>query len=85
MSHKATLLAITHGAAHKSLKIVIADRHYEGAGRTVRAVRLFYLDNLPNAIVLLCRCPMGCGVAELVPHFTLHALTTELYMLFLGL
>ena len=49
----------------------------------VRTVHLFYLDNLLDAIVLLCCCPVRCRVAELVPHFTLHALRTALYMLFL--
>ena len=50
-----------------------------------RTVHLFYLDNLPDAIVLLCCCSLRCRVAEPVPHFTLHALRTALYMLFLGL
>ena len=50
-----------------------------------RTVHLFYLDNLPNTIVLLCCCPVRCRVGELVPHFTPHALMTALYMLFLGL
>ena len=45
-------------------------------------MHLFYLDNLPNTIVLLCCGPVRCRVAELVPHFTLHALRTALYMLF---
>ena len=34
----------------------------------------FYLDSFPDTIVLLFCCPMSCRVAELVPHFTLHAL-----------
>ena len=52
----------------------------------MRTVHLFYLDNLPDPIVLLCCCPVRCRVAELVPHFTLHALRTALlYMLSLGL
>ena len=50
-----------------------------------RTVRLFYLYNLPDTIVLLCCCPMRCCVAELVTHFTLHALRTALYMLIPGL
>ena len=48
-------------------------------------VHLFYLDNLPDPIVLLCCCPVRCHVAELVPYFTLHAVSTALYMLSLGL
>ena len=50
-----------------------------------RTVHLFYFDNLPDATVLLCYCPERCRVAQLVPHFTLHAPRTALYMLFLGL
>ena len=58
-----------------------------GGGGTHRAptVQFFYLDNLLDAMVLLCYCPVRCRVAELVPHFNLHALRTALYMLFLGL
>ena len=52
---------------------------YGGAARTMC---LFYLDNLPDTIVLLCCCPVRCCAAELVPHFTLHALRSALYMLF---
>ena len=48
-------------------------------------VHLFYFDDLPSTIVLLSCCPGRCHVAELVPHFTLHALRTAMYMLFLGL
>ena len=44
-----------------------------GAGCTVHLV---YLDNLPDAIVLLCCCPVRCCVAELVPHFNPKALRT---------
>ena len=51
----------------------------------VHTVHLFYLDNLRDAIVLLCCCPVRCRVAELVPRFSLHALRTALYMLFPGL
>ena len=40
--------------------------------------------DLLDAIVLLCCCPVRCRVVELVPHFTLHALRTALYMLSLG-
>ena len=38
-----------------------------------------------HAIVLPCCCPVRCRVVELVPHFTLYALRTSLYMLSLGL
>ena len=37
-------------------------------------VHLFYLDNLPDAIVSLRCCLVRCRVAELVPHFTMYAL-----------
>ena len=50
-----------------------------------RAVHLFYFDSFPDPIVLLCGCPVRCRVAELVPHFTLHALRTALYKLSFGL
>ena len=54
--------------------------------RTVQAPCIFfYLDDIPNTIVWLCSCTVRCCVAELVPHFTLHAMRTALYMLFLGL
>ena len=43
-------------------------------------VHLFYLYNLPNTIVLLCCCPVRCRVAELVPHFTLHAHVLGVYL-----
>ena len=52
--------------------------------RRARTVHHFCLDNLLDAIVLLCCCPVRCRVVELVPHFTLHALRTALYMLSLG-
>ena len=48
-------------------------------------MHLFYSDNFLDAIVLLCCCLMKCRVAELVPHFTLHALRIAFSMLFLGL
>ena len=51
----------------------------------MHTLHLFYLDTLPDAIVLLCCCPVRCRVVELVPHFTLHAVRTALYMLSLGL
>ena len=47
----------------------------------VRTMQFFYLDILPNAIVLRCFCPMRCRVAELVPHFTSYAPRTALYVL----
>ena len=50
-----------------------------------RTVHLFYSDNLPDTILLLCCCPVRCRVAELVPYCTLHALRIALYMLSLGL
>ena len=46
-----------------------------------RTMQLFYSDNLPDTIVLLCCCPVRCCVAELVPHVTPHALKTSLCML----
>ena len=49
-----------------------------------RTVHLFYFNNLPDPVVLLCCWPVRCLVAELVPHFTLHALRTAWYMLSLG-
>ena len=39
----------------------------------------------PPCFVLLCCCLVRCRVAQLVPHFTLYALRTALYMLSLGL
>ena len=62
---------------------VWGERHALCAHR-VPTVHLFYLDNLLDAIVLLCYCPVRCGVVELVPHFNLHALRTTLYILSLG-
>ena len=50
----------------------------------MRNVHLFHSDNLRDTIVLLCCCLVKCCVAELVPHFTLHALRAALCMLFLG-
>ena len=51
----------------------------------VHCALFFISDNLPDTIVLLWCCPVRCYVAELVPHFTLHALRSALYMLFPGL
>ena len=36
----------------------------------VCTVHLFCLDDLLDTIVILCRCLVGCCVAEVVPHFT---------------
>ena len=46
-----------------------------------RTVQLFYSDNLPDTIVLLCCCPTRCCVPELVPHVITHALRTAFCML----
>ena len=59
--------------------------HWRSGTHRARTVHLFYLDNIPDAIVLPCCCPVRRRVAELVPHFTLCALRTALYMLSLGL
>ena len=48
-------------------------------------MHLFYLDNLPNPIVLLGCSPLRCFVAKLVPHFTLNTLRVALCMYSLGL
>ena len=55
---------------------------YRGSGmHRARTVQLFYSDDLPDTLFLLCCCPVRCCVAELVPHFTLHALRTALCIL----
>ena len=80
---------LTVALSHEGLRMLFGGPvvALEGGSGThcARTVHLFHLDNLPDAIVLLCCCPVRCRVAELVPHFTLHALKIASYMLFLGL
>ena len=67
-------------------KVKVAMDYYGERGALCTYCAFFcYLDNLPDTIVLLCCCPVRCCIAELVPHCTLHALRTALYMLFFGL
>ena len=74
----------THVVVSFSLTPPLLQHGGSGTHR-MRIMHLLYLDNLPDATVLLCCYPVRCRVAELVPHFILHALWTALYMLSLGL